>query len=118
VLTTATFIGYQIAAVPGAIVATVGIFLPSFVFVALSSPLVPRLRRSPRAAGLLDGANAASVALMALVTWQLGRAAIVDWVTAGLAVVSAVLVLSTRVNSAWLVAGGAAAGALANFFRW
>ena len=107
VLTTATFIGYQIAAVPGAIVATVGIFLPSFVFVALSSPLVPRLRRSPRAAGLLDGANAASVALMALVTWQLGRAAIVDWVTAGLAVVSAVLVLSTRVNSAWLVAGGA-----------
>jgi chromate transporter len=55
---------------------------------------------------------------MALVTWQLGRAAIVDWVTAGLAVVSAVLVLSTRVNSAWLVAGGAAAGALANFFRW
>jgi chromate transporter len=117
VLTTATFIGYQIAAVPGAIVATVGIFLPSFVFVALSSPFVPRLRRSPRAAGLLDGANAASVALMALVTWQLGRAAIVDWVTAGLAAASAVLVLSTRVNSAWLVAGGAAAGALANFFR-
>jgi chromate transporter len=118
VLTTATFIGYQIAAIPGAIVATVGIFLPSFVFVALSSPLVPRLRRSPRAAGLLDGANAASVALMALVTWQLGRAAIVDWVTAGLAVASAVLVASTRVNSAWLVAGGAAAGALANLFRW
>jgi chromate transporter len=117
VLTTATFIGYLIASAPGAIVATLGIFLPSFVFVALSSPLVPRLRRSWWAAGLLDGANAASVALMALVTWQLGRAAIVDWVTAGLAAASALLVLSTRVNTAWLVAAGAAAGGLAGLFR-
>jgi hypothetical protein len=85
--------------VPGAIVATVAIFLPSFVFVALSSPLIPRLRRSTWAAGFLDGANAASVALMALVTWQLGRAAIVDWVTAALALAAAVLLLATRLNS-------------------
>ncbi len=64
-LTTATFIGYLVAGAPGALVATVAIFLPSFVFVALSNPLIPRLRRSPWAGGFLDGANAASVALMA-----------------------------------------------------
>lgn len=113
VLTTATFVGYLIASVPGAIVATAAIFLPSFAFVALSSPLVPRLRRSPWASGFLDGANAASVALMAVVTWELGRAAVVDWATAGLALASAALLLATRLNSAWLVAGGALAGGLA-----
>jgi chromate transporter len=117
VLTTATFVGYLLARVPGAIVATVAIFLPSFVFVALSSPLIPRLRRSTWAGGFLDGANAASVALMALVTWQLGRAAIVDWVTAALALVAAGLLLATRLNSAWLVAGGALAGGLGALFR-
>ncbi len=113
VLTTATFVGYLIASVPGAIVATVAIFLPSFAFVALSSPLVPRLRRSPWASGFLDGANAASVALMVVVTWELGRAAVVDWATVGLALASAALLLATRLNSAWLVAGGALAGGLA-----
>ena len=82
VLTTATFIGYLVAGGAGAVVATVAIFLPSFVFVALSSPFIPRLRRSPWAAGFLDGANAASVALMATVTWELARAAVVDWLTA------------------------------------
>ena len=117
VLTTATFVGYLLARVPGAIVATVAIFLPSFVFVALSSPLIPRLRRSTWAGGFLDGANAASVALMALVTWQLGRAAIVDWVTAALALAAAGLLLATRLNSAWLVAGGALAGGLGALFR-
>jgi chromate transporter len=117
VLTTATFVGYLLARVPGAIVATVAIFLPSFVFVALSSPLIPRLRRSPWAGGFLDGANAASVALMLLVTWQLGRAAIVDWATAALALVSGVLLLTTRLNSAWLVAGGALAGGLGALLR-
>ncbi len=113
VLTTATFIGYLLAGVPGALLATLGIFLPSFVFVALSNPLIPRLRRSPWAAGFLDGANAASVALMALVTVELGRAALVDWLTAGLAVVAGLLLLRFRVNSAWLVLGGAGAGGLA-----
>ena len=117
VLTTATFVGYLLARVPGAIVATVAIFLPSFVFVALSSPLIPRLRRSTWAGGFLDGANAASVALMALVTWQLGRSAIVDWVTAALALAAAGLLLATRLNSAWLVAGGALAGGLGALFR-
>ena len=117
VLTTATFIGYLVAGAPGAIVATVAIFLPSFVFVALSSPLIPRLRASPWAAGFLDGANAASVALMATVSWKLARSAVVDWVTAALALTAVVLLLSTRLNSAWLVAGGAAAGGLGALLR-
>jgi chromate transporter len=112
VLTTATFIGYLVARVPGAVVATVAIFLPSFVFVALSSPFIPRLRQSPWAAGFLDGANAASVALMAAVTWELGRAAVVDRITAALALAAALVLLATRLNSAWLVAGGALVGAL------
>ena len=113
VLTTATFVGYLVARVPGAIVATAAIFLPSFAFVALSSPFVPRLRRSPWAGAFLDGANAASVALMAAVTWELGRSAVVDWLTGALALVAAVALLATRLNSAWLVAGGAAVGGLA-----
>jgi chromate transporter len=117
VLTTATFIGYLIAGSAGAVVATVAIFLPSFMFVALSGPFIPRLRRSPWTAGFLDGANAASVALMATVTWELGRAAVVDWLTAGLALASAAILLATRLNSAWLVAGGAAVGALSALLR-
>jgi chromate transporter len=117
VLTTATFIGYLVAGVPGAIVATLAIFLPSFVFVALSSPFIPRLRRSAWAGAFLDGANAASVALMATVTWELGRAAVVDWLTGALALVAAVVLLATRLNSAWLVAGGAAAGGLGALLR-
>jgi len=110
VFTTATFIGYIVAGVPGALVATAGIFLPSFVFVAVSGPLIPRLRKSPVAGAFLDGVNAASLALMAVVTWQLGRAAIFDPTTALLAVVSAILLVRYRVNSAWLLLGGAAIG--------
>lgn len=117
VLTTATFIGYLVAGVPGALLATLGIFLPSFVFVALSSPLIPRLRRSPWTGGFLDGANAASVALMVAVTFELGRSAIVDWLTGGLAVAAALVLFRFRVNAAWLVLGGAGAGALAHLVR-
>jgi chromate transporter len=112
VLTTATFVGYLVAGGRGALVATVAIFLPSFVLVALSNPLIPRLRRSAWAAAFLDGANAASVALMARVAWELGRSAIVDWATAALAVTAAILLLATRINSAWLVTGGAVVGGL------
>jgi chromate transporter len=110
VFTAATFIGYILAGPGGAAVATVGIFLPAFVFVALSVPLLPRLRRSAVAGAFLDGVNAASLALMAVVTVQLGRSAVVDWPTAALAVASAVLLLRFRVNATWLVLGGAAAG--------
>jgi len=110
VFTTATFIGYLLGGGAGAVVATLGIFLPAFFFVAVSGPLVPRLRRSPVAGAALDGVNAASLALMAVVTVQLGAAALVDVPTVVLALVSAVLLVRFRVNSAWLVLGGAGVG--------
>ena len=117
VFTTATFIGYVLAGGTGAWVATIGIFLPAFVFVALSGPLVPRLRRSPAAAQVLDGVNVASLALMAVVTWQLGRTALVDAVSVLLAAVSALLLLRFKTNSAWLVLGGAAVGLAVTWWR-
>lgn len=114
VFTTATFIGYLLAGPAGALVATLGIFLPAFLFVALSGPLVPRLRRSRLAGAFLDGLNVASLALMAVVTGYLVRAALVDWVTVGLAIASAVLLIRFRVNSVWLVLGGAVVGLIKN----
>jgi chromate transporter len=114
VFTTATFIGYVLAGAPGAAAATTGIFLPAFVFVALSGPLVPRLRRSPLAGAVLDGVNAASLALMAVVAVQLARAAVPDVLTFLLAVASAVCLIGFRVNSTWLVLGGALVGLVAN----
>jgi chromate transporter len=117
VFTTATFIGYVLAGPLGALVATVGIFLPAFVFVAVSGPLIPRLRRSPVAGAALDGVNAASLALMALVTWQLGRAALVDVPTVMLALASAAMLFTRRVNVAWLILGGGIAGALLGLIR-
>lgn len=116
VFTTATFIGYVLGGGAGAWAATTGIFLPAFVFVALSGPLVPRLRRSPAAGQVLDGVNVASLALMLVVTWQLGRAALVDGLTLLLAAVSACL-LHFRVNSAWLVLGGGAIGIVVSWWR-
>ena len=112
VFTTATFIGYVLGGPWGALLATIGIFLPAFVFVAISGPLIPRLRRSPVAGACLDGVNVASLALMAAVTWELGRAAVVDGMTITLALISALLLFRFRVNSAWLVLGGAIAGAV------
>jgi chromate transporter len=110
VFTTATFIGYVLGGLAGAGVATLGIFLPAFAFVAASGPLVPRLRRSPAAGAFLDGVNAASLALMAVVTLELGRAALVD----GLAIISflasGLVLLRTRINSAWLILAGALIG--------
>lgn len=110
VFTTATFIGYLLGGTQGAMIATVGIFLPAFCFVAVSGPLVPWMRRSAVAGAFLDGVNVASLALMAVVTWHLGRAALVDGLTVGLASVGAWLLFRFRVNSAWLVLGGAAVG--------
>ncbi len=110
VFTTATFIGYVLAGWPGAVLATVGIFLPSFAFVALSHPLIPKIRGRAVTAALLDGVNVAALGLMLAVAWELGRAAIVDALTAGLGVAAAVLLVRYRVNSAWLVLGGGAVG--------
>ncbi len=116
VFTTATFIGYLLAGPLGAIIATLGIFLPAFLFVALSGPLVPFVRRSPIAAAFLDGLNVASLALMAVVTLQLAQAALVDWITVALVIVSAILLIRFRLNSVWLVLGGAIVGLVA--FSW
>jgi chromate transporter len=110
VFTTATFVGYLVAGGSGAVVATVGIFLPAFFFVALSGPLVPRIRRSALAGAVLDGVNVASLALMSVVTWLLARSAIVDATTACLAIASAVLLFRYRVNASWLAIGGAIVG--------
>ena len=117
VLTTATFVGYLLAGVPGAALATLGIFLPGFIFVALSHPVIPRLRQSPTAAALLDGVNAASLGLMAGVTIQLGRTALVDVWTILIAVGAAIVLLRLKVNSAWLIALAAGIGLLAQVLR-
>ena len=113
VFTTATFIGYLLGGVSGAIIATIGIFLPGFVLVALSRPLIPRIRASRLASAFLDGVNVGAVALMLAVTWQLGRAAIIDVVTGSIAVLSATALIRWRINSAWLIAAGALAGFVA-----
>jgi chromate transporter len=111
VFTTATFIGYLLHGVPGGLVATVGIFLPAFLLVGVSGALIPWLRRSAPARAFLDGVNAGSVALMAVVTWELGRHALTSpWL--GALAAASVLLLRAGVNSSWLVAGGALAGAL------
>jgi len=110
--TTATFIGYLLGGAPGALLATLGIFLPAFIFVALSNPLIPRMRRSPWFGGALDGVNAASLGLMAAVTWQLGRTSVINVPMALLAIVALVLLVRYKVNAMWLIAGGAAIGAL------
>jgi chromate transporter len=108
--TTATFVGYLVGGVAGAAVATVGIFLPAFVFVALSGRFVPRLRRSRVAGAVLDGVNVASLAMMAAVTWQLGSVTLRAPVPFALAGLSALLLTRYSVNPVWLVAGGATLG--------
>jgi chromate transporter len=115
--TTATFIGYVLGGFPGAVIATIAIFLPAFFFVAISGPLVPRLRRSSLAGAVLDGVNVAALALIAIVTWQLLRLAVVDWTTLVLAGLSFFLLIRYRVNSVWLVLGGAVIGAGATWLH-
>jgi chromate transporter len=113
VLSTATFVGYQIDGLAGAFAATAGIFLPSFFFVLALNPLVPRLRRSRWAGAALDGVNVGAVAVMAAVTLELGRDVLVDWQTVVLALVGAVFVLGPwKVHPVWLVLGGSILGAL------
>ena len=112
VFTTATFVGYQVAGLPGALVATAAIFAPALVFVALLARIVPLIRRSAWAGGALDGVNAASLGMMAAVVVRLAGSALIDPLTVAVAVVALVLLLTVRPNSAWLVAGGAAVGLL------
>lgn len=110
VFTTATFIGYLLGGWTGATLATVAIFLPGFVFVAITQPIIPTLRRSTIMGGLLDGVVVSSLGLMLAVTWQLAQSAVVDLPTALLAAAAAVALIWLKVNSTWLIAGGALAG--------
>ncbi len=110
VFTTATFIGYLLGGWAGALLATAAIFLPGFVFVALTQPLIPTLRASPSASGLLDGIVAASLGLMAAVTWHVARSAVVDLWTVGFFVVTAAVVLRWQPQSTWLIVAGSIVG--------
>ena len=110
VFTTATFIGYLVGGFGGAVAATIGIFLPSFIFVAITNPLIPRLRQSSWLSSLLDGVNVAAIGLMAAVTLELGQAALVDVVTLALGAVAAILLIRYKVNSTWLIIGGGIVG--------
>ncbi len=113
VFSSVTFIGYQIGGVSGAVVATIGIFLPSFLFVALLNPLVRKLRRSPRTRIFLDAVNVASIALIAAISYEMGLDSITDWRTVVIAILSLIVVFGfRRINSALLVIGGSALGYL------
>lgn len=114
--TVATFIGYLLGGWKGAALTTLGMFLPAFVYVAATAGFLPKLRKSPVASAFLDGVNASAVALMAYVGWQFTRAALTNIPAIVLAVVSALLVFRYKVNSAWLVLGGAIAGILIRAF--
>jgi chromate transporter len=116
--TVATFIGYLLGGWKAAALATVGMFLPAFLYVGWTAGFLPKLRKSPVAGAFLDGVNAAAVALMALVGWQFARAAIVNLPAAVLMVVSAVLLFRYKMNSAWLVLGGAIAGVVLHGIGW
>jgi chromate transporter len=118
VFTTATFVGYFLLGIPGAIIATIGIFLPGFIFVALLNPLIPRLRNQQWTSTLLDGINAGSIGLMSAVGIQLGQGALVDIPTILIAGVCALLIWRTGINSTWLVLGGGAVGLLAGEMGW
>jgi chromate transporter len=117
VFTTATFIGYLLGGPLSALLATIAIFLPSFVFVALSGPLVPRIRSSPLAGAFLDGVNASSLALMVAVTTQLAQSALLDPLTTTLALASAIHLVRFKVNSAWLIFGAAFVGLLTSWLH-
>jgi chromate transporter len=109
----ATFVGYLTGGLPGALLATLGMFLPSFVFIAIVFPLIPRLKKAPGARVFLDAINAVTVGLMAAVSWQLARGAILDAFTAVEAIVGLLILRRFQINSAWLILGGLLAG-----FAW
>ena len=117
VFTTATFVGYILGGTSGALLATLGIFLPAFIFVSISNPLIPKLRNSAWVSGLLDGVNIASLGLMGAVTVDLGRASLIDPLTFFIALVSVILLARFKINSTWLVLGGAIIGLLNTIFR-
>lgn len=110
VFTTATFIGYLLGGWSGAILATIAIFLPGFIFVAISQPLIPKLRNSRALSGILDGIVIASFGLMSAVTWQLAQTSLVDIQTMVIGLVTIAILMIWRPNSSWLILAGAALG--------
>jgi chromate transporter len=116
--TVATFLGYVLSGWRGAGVATVGMFIPAFLYVSVTANVLPGVRKSPTAGAFLDGVNAAAVALMALVGFQFAREAVVTPLAVVMVAVSAVLAFRFRVNSAWLILGGAVCGLLAKIGGW
>lgn len=112
VFTTATFIGYLVGSWPGALLATLAIFLPAFVFVPLIHPLAERMRHSPATAALLGGVNAGALALLAGVALQLGQTSILNLLSVVIAATSLVILLRTKLNSAWLILAGGLIGFL------
>ncbi len=115
--TAATFIGYILGGTSGALLATLGIFLPSFIFVLILNPLIPKIRNSDWASSLLDGVNASSLGLMAAVTFQLATTSLTDFPAAAITFVSLILLLRYKINSTWLIAGGAIAGFIISLLR-
>ena len=115
--TSATFIGYLLGGIPAAIIATLGIFLPSYIFVVISNPIIPKLRQSPWAGSLLDGVIVASLGLMAAVTFQLGQASLIDLLTVTIFALSAVSLFRFRASSTWLIIGGALIGLLTSLLK-
>jgi chromate transporter len=116
VFTTATFVGYLLGRIPGSAVATIAIFLPAFVFIAIIGPLSARMRKSPMLGAFLDGVNVGALALMVVVTWSLGKAALVDVTTVVLAVLSAIAIIRFKINSTWLILAGGLVGYLGHRF--
>jgi chromate transporter len=116
--TVATFIGYLLGGWRGAALATIGMFLPAFVYVGLTAHVLPKLRKSPLAGAFLDGVNAAAVALMAFVGWQFARATLLNVPAIVLTFIALFLLLRYKVNSAWLVLGGAVMGILLRTLGW
>jgi chromate transporter len=108
--TTATFVGYLLGGVPAALLATLAMFLPSFIFVGLIYSAMTKLRQSARFAGLLEGISFAALGLMAGVTWEIAGVALVDPLTMGIAAVTWVLLMKYQVGAPWLILGGAAVG--------
>jgi chromate transporter len=110
VFTTATFIGYLVAGIPGAVFATIAIFLPGFLLVSISGPLIAKIRSIAWAGSVLDGVVIGSLALLCAVAFQLGRSAVIDWMTVSILITSLIAVFLLRLNAAWLIAAAAIIG--------
>ena len=111
VLSTATFIGYQLGGFPGALAATIGIFLPSFIFVLILNPLVKGIRKYPALSAFLDAVNIAAVGVILAVCYEMALDSITDWRTAVIGLLSLIVVFGfKKINSAFIVLGGAILG--------